>query len=108
MVCWFGVGLDTVYHDIHDKTWDGKKERKNKERKKDRHLRQMKKWKWVASGGIRTHDTLHSALTKCTCIVHIHCSRNCLWNTLLAGLDYRVEMVEYLTLLISPHIENKR
>ena len=36
------------------------KERK-KERKKDRHLRQWKNEKMrVASGGIRTHDTLYS------------------------------------------------
>ena len=27
-----------------------------KERKKDRHLRQMKNEKWVTSGGIWTHD----------------------------------------------------
>ena len=33
---------------------------RKKERKKDGDLRQMKKWKWVASGGIRTHDTVHS------------------------------------------------
>ena len=35
-------------------------ERKKERRKKDRHLRQMKKGKWVASGGIWNHDTLHS------------------------------------------------
>ena len=34
--------------------------RRNKERKKERHLRQWKMKMRVASGGIRTHDTLYS------------------------------------------------
>ena len=58
---WKGI---VIIHFIHVITcictwWLEMKERK-KESKTDRNLRQMKKWKWVASGGIRTRDTLHS------------------------------------------------
>ena len=42
---------------IHDKTWD----MRWKERKKERQTPEaMKKRKWVATGGISIHDTLHS------------------------------------------------
>ena len=46
------VSYRDVHVHVHDDTWDGKKERKTSEA--------MKKWKWVASGGIWTHDVLHS------------------------------------------------